>query len=55
MKETCSCGHDKASHYAETIASGDTTQQSRRVVYRMCLAVWCECREFKTPPPDEAA
>lgn len=38
LRETCHCGHDKATHYLDREASPAT--------YFSCLAMHCDCRRY---------
>ena len=38
LRETCHCGHDKASHYRD--------ETVRPAVLRACLCTGCECKAY---------
>jgi hypothetical protein len=45
VKEICTCGHDKASHFQEenTSATGPEGQRKRLA----CLASFCDCKKYE--------
>lgn len=42
IKETCKCGHDKATHFLWRDYPEDSTKQ-----YITCLAINCDCKKYK--------
>ena len=53
LRETCKCGHDRATHYADLPSTGDVTKpaESGRLVYLDCLGSWCNCRRYEPEDP----
>ncbi len=48
LREECSCGHDKATHFPdEELVDEGGRIRVRRTVRKTCLARGCECRKFE--------
>jgi len=46
---TCTCSHDRDTHFKELTESTKDVNTERRYVYGPCLASWCKCQKYEEP------
>lgn len=53
--ETCTCGHDKSSHFRERTykSTGDGVRSVEEHAYLSCLCSACTCVKFKSVLTEE--